>query len=414
MRTVACEEKIRLYTQRCLALAINEAMIAAEDENWFATLAANEDKVRAKNPTFAVIKEDHTRISQCDFQAVLKILSYRKQYRETTFQNVTQKEKDKINNTLTCVIDFRNSELAHKAVLEEKDCIPGEYSYDNAILDMMYLLHFFPNIHGPAPKSEYEDEIDAKNICYYDEATKVFTQYKAEGGQRDYLMIDAIKKYKLTITVDQFCEACDQLNIARFYPKEQRNWYFCSADAEKDVVAIKEYIRTKTIEKELTAAKREKEKAERAAQRAQQSADASRQTAARKRQGKHRYVVLGVVVVMIILAFSCVSGIIGQLKNIFNAESSQDKKTNALIQEEIDNFVSDFGNTIQLTVGETHKPQAAIWLKGNDDADCYSTNEDVATISEGGFVKAIAEGEVFIVIRSNTMFKVYKYIIVNQ
>ena len=393
MRTVVCEEKIRLYTQRCLALAINKAMTAAEDENWFAALKENEDKVRLKNPNFAVIKEGHTRISQCDFQAVLKILYYRKSYKETTFPELHPKEKDKVQSVLLSVIDFRNSEIAHKPVLEEKDFVPGEYSYDNAILDMLYLLHFFPEIKGPAPRSEEEYDEEAEIICYYDEATKVFEQYKAEGGQRDYLMIDAIKKYKLSITVDQFCEACDQLNIARFYPKEQSNWYFSSADAEKDVASIKEYHRAKTIEKELTAAK---------------------QTASRKRQGKHRYVVLGVVVVVIILAFSFISGIIGQLRNIFNAGSSQDKKTNTLIQEEIDNFVSSFENTIQLTVGETHKPQAAIWLNGQDNDDCYSTNEDVATISEGGFVKAISEGEAFIVIRSNTMFKVYKYIIVSQ
>lgn len=378
MRTVVCEEKIRLCTQRCLALAINQAMTAAENENWFATLKENEDKVRLKNPNFAVIKEGHTRISQCDFQAVLKILYYRKNYRETTFPELHPKEKDKVQSVLLSVIDFRNSEIAHKPVLEEKDFVPGEYSYDNAILDMLYLLHFFPEIQGPAPRSEEEYDEEAEIICYYDEATKVFEQYKAEGGQRDYVMENVIQKYRLNISLEQCCEACDRLNIVRFYPKEAGKWYFSSADIEKDVSAIKAYSRT--------------------------------QKPATKK--KLPYILLAGIVITLIVLSTVVSGIAKLIKNLFNTDSSKiDSATKAQIQEEIDNFASDFGNTYYLTLGENHKPQAAVWLNGGSDNTCYSTNEDVVTATSGGIVKAVGEGEAFVVIRSGKMFKVYKYIV---
>lgn len=379
MRTVTCEEKIRLYTQRCLALAINEAMIAAEGEDWFAALAANEDTVRKKNSTFAVLKEGHTRIAQCDFQAVLKILFYRKPYREKTFPELSQKEKDKVSNTLSNIIDFRNSQIAHKAVLEEKDFTPGEYSYDNAILDMLYLLHFFPTIHGPAPKSEDECDIETKYICYYDEATKVFGQYKLEGGQRDFLMADVIKKYKLKISIDDFCKVCDQLNIVRFYPKETGAWYFCSADVKKDVSAIKECVRSKKTGKQRI---------------------------------KIPYIVTAVIVVLLVTLFTSISSAIKGIKNIFNlGDANKKEQTKAMIQDEIDNFVSTFGNTYNLSIGENHKPQASVWLQGNNKDICYSTNEDVVTVTVGGIAKAIAEGEAYVVIGYGNMFEVYKYIV---
>ncbi len=196
------------------------------------------------------------------------------------------------------------------------------------------------------------------------------------------------------------------MNILRFYPKDDGDWYFCSADVEKDIFAIKEYYRTKAMEKELSAAKREKEKAQRMAQRVQQSAASTRQGATRRKQSKIRYIFLTFLVIFLIILFTNISGIVKVLKNTFEfGDTSKNDKTNTLIQDEIDNFVSNFGNTHYLSIGENHKPQASVWLNGKDDDICYSTNEDIVTVTAGGIVKAMAAGEAFVVVRSGNMLK---------
>ncbi len=87
-------------------------------------------------------------------------------------------------------------------------------------------------------------------------------------------------------------------------------------------------------------------------------------------------------------------------------------------QELIDNFVPDNLNTFTLSVGESHKPSASLWLNGeggNMQTDVYSSNPAVAEVGSLGKVTGIAPGEAYIIITAsnglNSLSQVYKYIV---
>lgn len=77
-------------------------------------------------------------------------------------------------------------------------------------------------------------------------------------------------------------------------------------------------------------------------------------------------------------------------------------------EEMIDSFVPDALNCFDLKVGESHKPQAALWLQGGS-GEVYSSDENVVTVSALGKVTAVGEGEAYVVISIGSLFQVMRY-----
>ncbi len=75
----------------------------------------------------------------------------------------------------------------------------------------------------------------------------------------------------------------------------------------------------------------------------------------------------------------------------------------------IDSFVPDSLNTFRLSVGDIHKPSAAVWLNGSHGA-VYSSDESVVTVTDLGKVTAVGEGSAYVIIVGGTkMYKCYRY-----
>ena len=75
----------------------------------------------------------------------------------------------------------------------------------------------------------------------------------------------------------------------------------------------------------------------------------------------------------------------------------QKVRMNAMIQEEISNYVESPLNHFSLKVGETSKPLAA---RGWKWVDTYTSNEKVVKVSSKGKVVAVGEGSAYVVISS--------------
>lgn len=426
MRVIDCEKAIRQCMQSCLLKAIDTKMKEEEGKDWFQKLYADEqavrqkDKERGDNKKNTVLEVKHTHINKCDLQAVLKMLQFRKKIRNTTFRHVINTESTKVLFTVESLVRFRNAVLAHEEIaVAPKD--PGDYSYDNVILDMLYILRCFPKLRGTVRL----DEGVKKNICFYKYALQVYQQYKDEGGLYDYAVADVIKEYGLDITEEAFHNACDEVGIPAFRT-EGKVWYFSSRSPKADVERIQELLRHKHMEQEVDAAKQEADAARREADAAKQETYATRQAAQRQaqqaRQATYRdrnnkklvtVVAVGVAAVVLLAIFgSVISGVLKAINKVdidVPGIVGNDTAPDERIQEEIDTFVEDPGNTVNLKVGEGHKPGGAVWLNGGG-GSCYSTNEAVVTISSTGNVKAVGEGEAFVVIKAGGgMFNVYKY-----
>ena len=92
------------------------------------------------------------------------------------------------------------------------------------------------------------------------------------------------------------------------------------------------------------------------------------------------------------------------------AQAGTDSTTDAGVSydEMIDSFVSTKLNTFSLQVGGEHKPGAALWLQSGA-GSVYSSDESVVTVSDLGKVTAVGEGTAYVVIKSMTLFEVYRY-----
>ena len=308
--------------------------------------------------------------------------------------------------------------------MEARSIHPGEYGYDNAILDMMTLLNIFPTICGPDPAEE--DPATARHICYYEQSLKVYNQYQDEGAFYDYPMEELIKEYGLAISVEEFQKTCDQLTIPVYRPST-KIWYLCSRDPQTDINRINEYLHTQSMAQALSQAKAEQQKAQRAADRAkveqkkaQQAAEQAKKDAAaaisQARQARSKkWIVIPIVVVVALLLIAAIFSGARLISNLVSGSSfsslfglDKDTEVDKQIQEEIESFVPSHSNSYVLKVGEGHTPGCAIWLKGG--GTCYSTDESVVTVSSTGNVHAVGTGEAFVVIKASTgMYDVIRY-----
>ena len=76
----------------------------------------------------------------------------------------------------------------------------------------------------------------------------------------------------------------------------------------------------------------------------------------------------------------------------------------------INSFVSDSSNTIEIKTGETHSPDACIWLE-NSGGTVYTSDETIVTVSDMGEVTAVSEGSAYVVIggQNNSVSAIYRY-----
>ena len=84
-------------------------------------------------------------------------------------------------------------------------------------------------------------------------------------------------------------------------------------------------------------------------------------------------------------------------QDILNGLGGNDKDKELDYDAIIDSFVPDSLNTFQLSVGDTHKPNAAVWLQGSRGA-VYSSDESVVTVTELGKVTAVGQGSAYVII----------------
>ena len=78
----------------------------------------------------------------------------------------------------------------------------------------------------------------------------------------------------------------------------------------------------------------------------------------------------------------------------------------------ISEFTSTSLNTTTLKPGEKDTPGAAIWTS-SDRTNCYSSDENVVTVSANGVVTAVGEGTAYVAIDIGSMSKVYRYDVVS-
>ncbi len=76
----------------------------------------------------------------------------------------------------------------------------------------------------------------------------------------------------------------------------------------------------------------------------------------------------------------------------------------------INSFVPNENNTVSLSVGDTHLPDASIWLE-NGDGSVYTSNEAVVTVADDGIVTAVGEGHAYIIVggQKNSVSTIYRY-----
>lgn len=76
----------------------------------------------------------------------------------------------------------------------------------------------------------------------------------------------------------------------------------------------------------------------------------------------------------------------------------------------IESFVQSSLNTFELYIGDSHAPNATIWLKSGN-GSVYTSDEGVVTVTDLGKVTAVGEGTAYVVIGApnNSMYEVYRY-----
>ncbi len=99
-------------------------------------------------------------------------------------------------------------------------------------------------------------------------------------------------------------------------------------------------------------------------------------------------------------------------QDILNGLGGNDKDKELDYDAIIDSFVPDSLNTFELSVGDTHKPNAAVWLQGSGGA-VYSSDESVVTVTELGKVTAVGQGSAYVIIvGGGRMNACYRYDVV--
>lgn len=131
---------------------------------------------------------------------------------------------------------------------------------------------------------------------------------------------------------------------------------------------------------------------------------------------------VALTVLMVLSMVGCdMSDIGGQISSYASKLSGGETEidTNELQQKYddiIDSFVGSALNTFEMTVGDTHSPNATVWLKTGN-GSVYSSDESVVTVTELGKVTAVGEGSAYVIIMAdktgNSLYEIYRYDVYN-
>lgn len=119
-----------------------------------------------------------------------------------------------------------------------------------------------------------------------------------------------------------------------------------------------------------------------------------------------KFITLALSALMLISLTACG----GQGKTDSNGKGNN-KTSQSAYNDMIDEFVPSSLNTFELTIGDTHAPDARMWLQSGN-GTTYSSDENVVTVTDGGKVTAVGEGSAYVVItatKDGKMYMVYRY-----
>lgn len=105
--------------------------------------------------------------------------------------------------------------------------------------------------------------------------------------------------------------------------------------------------------------------------------------------------------------------ILDMVQSSMQAQAQTQTQPSFSYEEMIESFVPDAFNCQSITVGGSHKPNAAIWLTTGK-GEVYSSDETVVTVSQLGKVTAVGEGEAYVIISCGTLFQVMRYTVTTE
>ena len=204
-------KSVRKLTTLCLAKAISTAMRAAYGDDWFRAVKTEDSGYQSKEKR---ILGNADRFADCDFQALLKLLYYRKSCRDAVFgyyqpQKLgpdSKREGQNFDALLLRLIDYRNNLDAHERVEDVERQVRGEtlkkiYGYNEAIVDMVKLTEVF------------EIVADEQGVSYYTRVRRIQSDLMMDAVSRAYPISEMIKKEKLRADVDEIVKICQDLQI---------------------------------------------------------------------------------------------------------------------------------------------------------------------------------------------------------
>ena len=147
----------------CLLTAIDTALTKERGQDWFNKFKNNE--ALKQRP---ITSEKHNKAEDLDFQALLKIIHFRKDERIIVLQHYWGKKKDEeVENNkyfeytrIRLINDYRNNIAAHVSASQISDNLTGKqesltYDYSDAIKDMLRVAKVFEKV------------VNEKGISYY-------------------------------------------------------------------------------------------------------------------------------------------------------------------------------------------------------------------------------------------------------
>ncbi len=196
-------KSIRKQTTMCLAKAIGLSMRAAYGDQWFERVRKEDE--REEKP----ILKGKERFSECDFQALVKLLCFREPCRHAVLSFCrtsipVSEQKGKLEALLKRLINYRNDLDAHEAVGDVARQIKGEdlkklYGYEEAINDMVKLTEVFACV------------TDEQGVSYYARTQKIRSDYREQSKLRAYPIAKVAAQQGMD--VGEFINICRALRI---------------------------------------------------------------------------------------------------------------------------------------------------------------------------------------------------------
>ncbi len=243
-----CFKTVQANVTVCAVKAIDSVM-SENDPDWFIAFKTQE---LAFKDNIAIVRADQSKLSDVDFQALIKIFRFRESKEDLKFAenqdnlitfdavferyNLERKVngRSKFSAMLDDLIVARN-EVAHlSAELSEVGYLESDndevlkgaiYALRRAIIDYLSFLSYFKGI------------TSSSGVSYYDSASNEFERIERELGFGTYSVSEIIKKYSLNVSEEAFAEYCRKVYIPTH--NTQGKYYFESADVEMTVRMVK-------------------------------------------------------------------------------------------------------------------------------------------------------------------------------